>query len=83
MHSDLIARLHRRANLNEFSDDELASLCSDAARALETADVMLAEGLHAVIDDSQRRWNGSGRHEPLADAITRVVMEHLEKGITA
>ena len=40
--------------------------------------------LAEVIDDAQRRWNGSGRREPIATAITREVVALLrgEHGIS-
>lgn len=33
--------------------------------------------LRQVIDDAQRRWNGSGRNEPISAAITRAVLARL------
>ncbi|WP_336653061.1 MULTISPECIES: hypothetical protein [unclassified Leucobacter] len=36
--------------------------------------------LAEVIETARRRWDGSGRHEPISTAITRAVMEHLGGG---
>lgn len=62
------------------ANDVFSALAVSPAPARDEIDeTKLAE----VIDVAQRRWGGSGRHEPIADAITRAVIDHLRGSLVA
>lgn len=75
---DLIAEARELASfgsgLNPAEADRLiGELCDALAAPSPVDEAKLAE----VVDDAQRRWNGSGRREPIATAITREVLTLL------
>lgn len=63
----------------EFEDhaSEAAGLMNSAAEALAAPAPVDEAKLAEVVDNAQRRWNGSGRWEPIASAITRDVLALL------